>query len=86
MRKPKSIRVGKLINFLNMKKLLFIASGIVMLTLASCSKECTCTTKYSGEGTEEMTDIVYVYESEGKCSTGNSTISAGGVTMTTTCE
>lgn len=69
-----------------MKKLLFIASGIVMLTLASCSKECTCITKYSGEGAEYMEDIVSVVNTEKKCSDGNSTVSAGGMTLTTTCE
>lgn len=68
-----------------MKKLVFLFCGLAILTLTSCTKECTCTTKYTGTGID-MPDLVVTAETEGKCSDGNATVTMGEMTVTTTCN
>jgi hypothetical protein len=68
-----------------MKKGLILICGLTIFMLTSCTKECTCTTKYTGGGME-MPDVVVTAETEGKCSDANSTITVGEMTATTTCQ
>ncbi len=72
-----------------MKKLVFIAAAAFIVAFAtSCSKEkdCTCTTKYTGTGSEYMTDATTdVHIKDGKCEDMNTETSVNGLTTTTTC-
>ncbi len=73
-----------------MKKVLLALGVVAMFAFAtSCSKEkdCTCTTSYSGTGSEYFTPTTAdMHIEDGDCSDGNATVSTMGVTATTECK
>ena len=73
-----------------MKKIYISAAVLTMLAFASCKKDYTCECTVSdGQGTNS-TSSVTIHESkkdaESACKASNSTVSSGGMTMTSTCK
>ena len=72
-----------------MKKLTFIVAAAFIVALSSsCSKEkdCTCDMKYTGVGSEFMTDATTdVHITEGDCADMDSETTTAGITVTYTC-
>ena len=72
-----------------MKKLTFIvAAAFIVAFSTSCSKEkdCTCTLKYTGTGSELFTDTTAdVHITEGDCADMNTETTTAGITSTYTC-
>ena len=71
-----------------MKRFFLFVGVLAVVALASCSKEktCTCTTSYTGEGSEYFTDATTSFTTEEDCSDANTTIETGGITATMACE
>jgi hypothetical protein len=68
--------------------LVFTLAAFAMIAFSSCEKEktCTCTTSYSGDGSEFMSETTSTFTTEEDCSDGNSEVTTMGLTATTKCK
>lgn len=69
-----------------MKKVFYFVAVIALISLSSCSTECTCTTSATGEGSEFFPETTTTVTADSKCSDGNSTTTVGDLTVTTDCK
>lgn len=69
-----------------MKKVFYFIAVVALVSLSSCSTECTCTTSATGEGSEYFPTTTLTVQSESKCSDGNATVTMEDLTVTTVCK
>lgn len=69
-----------------MKKVFYFIAVIALISLSSCSTECTCTTSATGEGSEFFPETTNVFTADSECSEGNSTTTVEDLTVTTVCK
>jgi hypothetical protein len=73
-----------------MKKVLYSSALVVLVAFSACKKDytCECTTS-DGQGGDAKSSVTITEskkDAENACKAGNSTVSSGGMTMTTTCK
>ncbi|HSI91716.1 MAG TPA: hypothetical protein VK927_11405 [Adhaeribacter sp.] len=72
-----------------MKKLIYSGALLVLVSFSACKKDYTCecvmTDGQTNHGTTSVTITESKKDAENACKAGNSTITSGGTTMTTTC-
>lgn len=69
-----------------MKKVFYFIAVVALISLSSCSTECTCTTTSTVDGEELMPPTTTTFTADSKCSEGNSTTTMGDMTVTTACK
>lgn len=69
-----------------MKKVFYFIAVASLVFMTSCSKECTCTATTTGMGEVDMPAVTTTFETKADCSEGNSTVSAGEMTVKTVCK
>ena len=73
-----------------MKNIYFSAAMLVLVAFSSCKKDytCECTTS-DGQGGSAKTSVTITEskkDAEDACKAGNSSVSSGGMTVTSSCE